>query len=103
MVFKKTSQDSDDDSNITNESAGATRVILESPPAATSSDLSLDVMRVGVPFENRIQIIHFVSCCCCCVLITWLALSKSQTAHKESMSFGPDEKNYSPGARLRLA
>ena len=47
--YRKTVQESEDDSN-TDESVG---VVPESPPAAsaTSSDLSLDVVRVGVPFQ----------------------------------------------------
>ena len=46
MVCTKTAQDSDDDS-ITDESAGATGVVLESTPTATSSDIiGLDVICV---------------------------------------------------------
>ena len=56
-------------------------MVLESPPAATFSNLSLDVIRIGVPFEYRTLITHFVACYCCCVLIAWLALSKSLPAH----------------------
>ena len=54
-----------DDDSIADESAGATGVVLESTPTATSSDISLDVIRihVGVPFEYRIPITHFVACC----------------------------------------